>query len=403
LLVIVDLGKTSRAVTIGVVAFLMGPLAYAAEFTLYGIVDTGVSVGKVSRDDIGSAGALNASQADLTTGVLVGGSRWGITGAEMLSPQWRTEFVLEAGIDSANGGVEQEGRGFGRQTTLSLERINLLRLDLGRQINLASRYFLDMTLLHGGNSQLAIGTSFGNAKSLRYSNLVQAQLFPTENLKLGLSYSFNAQLPAVYASSDGALVPVGMNQVGLGSSEKIRVVSAGMHYQRGALDLAAGYDQAIAPSDAVTGLSYKGPSAWLVGARYDFKLAAISLIVGESLNGAFNGQLPGTDWADSGLATTTDNTLIRFQDGYNAQSAFLAILVPLPQQWKASLTWQAMQPVGPLGASDQTATQQVFSVAFVNAVSPRLTAYVYASIANNYAMVRTARSQVAGMGLAYTF
>jgi general bacterial porin, GBP family len=403
LLVIVGLGKTFAVVTIGVAAFLMGPLAHTAELTLYGIIDTGLSVGKVSRDDIGSAGALNASNAGMTTGVLVGGSRWGMRGSETLSPEWRTEFVLESGINSTNGQFEQAGRGFGRQTTLSLERINLVKLDFGRQMNLASRYFLAMNPFRSATSQLAIGTSFGNAKVIRYSNLVQAQLLPTENLKIGLSYSFNAQLPAVYANSDGNLVPAGSNEAGFGTSQKLRVVSAGMHYERGGLVLAAGYDKAIAPATTVTGLNYKGPSAWLVGASYDFKLATVSLIVGESSNGAFDGQLPGTEWADSGLTTTTDNTSIRFQDGYDSQSVFLGFLVPLPQRWTASFTWQAMQPVGPLGASDQTATQQVFSLAFLNAISTRLTAYVYASIANNYAMVRTARSQVAGMGLAYTF
>ncbi len=64
--------------------------------------------------------------------------------------------------------------------------------------------------------------------------------------------------------------------------------------ERGGLVLAAAYDQAIAPATTPTGLNYKGPSAWLAGTRYDLKLAAVSLILGESSNGAFDGQLPGS-------------------------------------------------------------------------------------------------------------
>lgn len=386
-----------------VAAVLIGSQSHATNLTLYGIIDTGLSIGKVSRDDIGSTGALNVSNAGMTTGVLVGGSRWGMTGSETLSPDWRTEFVLESGIDSSNGVLEQGGRGFGRQATISLERVDSLKLDLGLQMNLASRYFLAMDPFHGGTSQLALGTSFGNANVIRYANLVQVQLKPMNGLKLGLSYSFDAQLPAVYASADGTLMVTGPNETGYGTSQKLRVVSAGAQYQAGGLLLAAGYDQAIAPATTVTGLNYKGPRAWLVGSRYDLKLAAVSLILGESSNGAFDGQLPGSAWLDSGLATTTPDSLIRFEDGYNARSVFLGVTMPLPQSWTASLSWQAMQPRGALAASDQTATQQVFSLAFLNAISPLLTAYVYASIANNYAMVSTARSQVAGMGLAYTF
>lgn len=62
-----------------------------------------------------------------------------------------------------------------------------------------------------------------------------------------------------------------------------------------------------------------------------------------------------------------------------------------------------MQPVGPLAGAATSATQQVLSFGLINQLSSRLTAYLYASSANNYAMVRAARSQVVGMGLALKF
>ena len=396
--------QASLWVAIGTVAALFyGSHSQASGFKLYGIVDTGVSAGHVSRDDSTSAPALSASNAGMTAGVLVGGSRWGLTGSEDLSAQWRTEFVLESGINSTNGQLEQGGKGFGRQATLSLERLGLFKLDLGLQMNLASRYFLGMDPFHGGTSQLALGTSFGNANVIRYSNLLQIQITPMRDLKLGLSYSLDAQLPATYQNNAGALMAVGPEEASFGTSQKLRIVSAGMHYQSDNVVIAAGFDKAIAPATTVTGLQYKGPTAWLLGSRYDFKRFAVSFILGQTFNGAFDGQLPGSAWFDSGLATTTPGSAIRFEDGYSSNSVFLGLDVPLPNQWRAVGSWQAMQPRGQLSTSPQTATQQVFSVALLNQISPRLTAYLYASVANNYAMVSTARSQVIGGGLAYTF
>ena len=375
----------------------------AGSLVMYGIVDTGASVGSVSRAASAVSEALRASSVSMNAGVLVGGSRWGIKGAETLADQWQASFVLERGIDSTDGQLEQGGRGFGRQATLSLERLNQVKLDLGLQMNLASRYFLAFDPFHGGTSQLALGTSFGNANVIRYANLVQLQVTPIRALRLGVSYSFDARLPAEFESRGGTLKAVEPGIPRFGTTDKLRILSAGLLYQDGALMVAAGYDKAFSPASSPTGLQYKGPSAWLAGAKYDFKLFALSTIVGQSFDGAFDGQLPGPAWADSGLSSTTPNSAIRFQDGYNSLSIFLGISVPLKGSWTLSGSWQAMQPRGSLAGSPDAATQQVLSVSVLNQLSRRLTFYAYVSGATNYAMVRTAKSQVLGAGLAYTF
>ena len=403
-LLVMDLTRSKiRAAALGVAALLVNPQALALDMVLYGIVDTGMSAGHVRQHATTSSPAPNGSTFGMTTGVLVGGSRWGLRGKEHLPDGWQTSFVLESGVNTTNGEFEQGGLGFGRQATLSLERLDLLKLDLGLQMNLASRYFLGMDPFHGGTSQLALGTSLGNANVIRYANLLQLQLMPVQGMRVGVSYSFDARLAAAYQGSDGALVLAGSNDTGFGSGQKLRVVSAGLHYARGPLQIAAGFDKAMTPAGTVTGLSYKGPTAWLAGARYDFKVAAFSVIIGQSFNGAFDGQLPGAAWPDSGLNTTTPGSSIRFQDGYDSRSAFLGVTIPFGHQWSAVGSWQAMQPRGPLTAQPTSATQQVLSLALLNQISPRLTAYVYASGANNYAMVSSARSQVIGAGLALTF
>ena len=403
LLVMASIRVLQWAAIIVVAALFAHPISQAGELTLYGIIDTGISAGHVSRNAQNLSNAVNATTLGMNTGVLVGGSRWGIRGSETLGSGWRTEFVLESGVNSTNGQLEQGGKGFGRQATITLAHSHALQLDLGLQMNLASRYFLSMDPFHGGTSQLALGTSLGNANVIRYANLVQLQLSPVRGLKLGMSYSFDPQLAAVYADTTGALQLVGPTEAGFGLSQKIRVVSAGFQYQTSALLLAGGYDHAFAPSSTVTNLSYAGVRAWLVGARYDAKLAVVSLVLGQSFNGAFDGQLPGVAWSDSPLSSTTPNAAIRFQNGYNSQSAYVGLIVPLRHSWKVSASWQAMQPLGSLAGAATSATQQVLSFGLIHELSRRLTAYFYASSADNYAMVRTARSQVVGMGLAFTF
>jgi len=392
-----------KALIFGITALFLIVPSHAGNLVMYGIVDTGVSVGSVRQTASPTSEALSASSVSMNAGVLMGGSRWGLKGTEALEDQWQVGFVLERGVNSTDGQLEQGGRGFGRQATLSLERLDQLKLDFGLQMNLASRYFLAFDPFHGGTSQLALGTSFGNANVIRYSNLVQLQVTPTRTLKLGLSYSFDAQLPAAFASSGGGLVAQVPGSPGFGKTEKLRVLSAGLLYQDSGLTLAAGYDKALAPTGAPTGLSYKGPSAWLTGAKYDFKLFAVSAIVGQSFDGSFDGQLPGPAWANSGLASTTPNAAIRFQDGYDSASIFLGVSVPIRGNWTLFGSWQLMQPRGVLAASSDTAAQQVLSLSVLNQLSQRLTFYTYLSGATNYAMIKTAKSQVLGAGLAYTF
>jgi general bacterial porin, GBP family len=392
-----------KAAILGISVLFLTVPSHAGSLVMYGIVDTGVSVGSVRRAASPTSEALSASSVSMNAGVLVGGSRWGIKGTEALADQWQVGFVLERGVNSTDGQLEQGGLGFGRQATLSVERLDQFKLDLGLQMNLSSRYFLAFDPFHGGTSQLALGTSFGNANVIRYANLVQLQVTPIRALKLGLSYSFDAQLAADYGASGGSLLVQTPSSTGFGTTDKLRVLSAGMLYQDSGLTFAAGYDKAYAPAGTPTGLSYKGPSAWLAGAKYDFKLFAVSAIVGQSFDGAFDGQLPGPAWANSGLASTTPNAAIRFQDGYDSASIFLGISVPVKGNWTLSGSWQAMQPRGALAASPDTATQQVLSLSVLNQLSRRLTVYAYLSGATNYAMVKTAKSQVLGAGMAYTF
>jgi GBP family porin len=381
---------------------LLTGTVFAANITLYGIVDTGLATGNVSRQADALGGYLSASTSSMTSGVLVGGSRWGLTSTENLGQEWSTNFVFEAGVMSNDGMSAQGGLSFGRQTTLGISKKGLGLLEFGRQMNLASRYFLDFDPFHGGTSQLALGTSMGNANVIRYDNLIQAQFLPTDHLSLGLSYSFAGKLASTYETENNSFVIQPQND-SFSNAKDIRIWSAGAHYKDGPLTLAAGFDQALVPANTPKGFKGSGPVAWLAGAQIDVKFATISLAYGQGRNGAFGGQLPGAAWVDSGLRTTTVGSDLLFAQGYNHQSSFVGIVVPMKGGLKGFFNWQAMQPQGALNQTAGYATQQVYSGGFIQNLSQRLSVYLYASQALNYAMISTAKSSVVGMGFVFSF
>ncbi len=374
----------------------------ATNLTLYGIVDTGIATGHVSRQADAPGGDLSANNTAMTAGVIVGGSRWGIMGSESLSDDWSVHFVLEEGVMTNDGTLAQGGLGFGRQSTLGLSKANLGLIEFGRQMNLASRYFLSFDPFHGGTSQLALGTSMGSANVIRYDNLIQAQLTPTPHFTAGVSYSFAGKLDSTYQTQDGTIV-IQPDDSTLSNNKDVRIWSAGMLYTEGPWTLAAGFDHALVPASPPAGYLGSGPMAWLAGAQIDLNVTTLSLAFGQGRNGAFSGQLPGAAWAESGIQTTTVGSDLLFSQGYDHQSVFVGAVVPMGGGLKGFMNWQAMQPQGNLKSRAGYATQQVYSGGFIQNLSPRVSAYVYASQAINYAMISTAKSSIVGMGFVVIF
>ena len=88
--------------------------AMAADVTLYGKVDTGF---KYVNSKVKGQKATN--KFSMESG-MAAGSRFGLKGKEDLGNGWSVGFLLEAGISSDNGTLGQNGRIFGRETTVNL-------------------------------------------------------------------------------------------------------------------------------------------------------------------------------------------------------------------------------------------------------------------------------------------
>lgn len=102
--------------------------AQAADISLYGVVDTGLAYtyndnwGLVNdpTEGLGVAHTTDGeSNLEMASGINAS-SRWGITGSEDLGNGMKVGFVLESGIKSDSGELDQGGRLFGREAHINL-------------------------------------------------------------------------------------------------------------------------------------------------------------------------------------------------------------------------------------------------------------------------------------------
>ena len=123
-----------------VAAAVLGALAgsaFAADVTLYGVVDTGLMY---QRTDSDKSGESAVNKLTMESG-LNAGSRFGLKGTEDLGNGYSVGFVLENGFDSDTGAIskygEQRNRLFGREATLNFNT-PFGTLGMGRMGNLNS-------------------------------------------------------------------------------------------------------------------------------------------------------------------------------------------------------------------------------------------------------------------------
>lgn len=398
---------TTAIVWLGI--FSSGAAAQQNGVALYGIIDLGIEYDHVRRTALSGVtplGALNQTFLGMSNGVQ-SGSRFGLRGNEDLGGGLGVNFVLENGFNPAQGTAAQGGRLFGRQSTVGMTLRQAGRLDIGRQINLASNYFLSIDPFQEGFGQANIGSSFGSTNTARYSNMLLLQATPFTGLTVGAGYSFATELSAIYAGEQGCVstqsCPDKGGSYNFISSQNVRALTLGAQYKSGPLDLAAGYDKLY--GDVSQQNSGASPSFWVLGGAYDFKAIKLSLALGLSQNGFANGQTQGTGaTSSSGLvsASWTPGAVL-FLPGARASSYLVGIQAPLTSQVTLLASWQMMQPQGIYASDAQFKSQQILSAALTQKLSARTNLYTYASYAQNFAMINTSESFVFGVGMRHQF
>lgn len=377
--------------------------------TLYGVIDLGIEYDRVRQEAVSgpaSSQALNQSFFGMSNGVQ-SGSRFGLRGVESLGGGVSIDFVLEGGFNPAQGTSSQGRRLFGRQSTIGVSLRDVGQFEVGRQINLASNYFLSIDPFGEGFGQANIGTSFGSTNTTRYGNMLLLQATPFSGLKVGAGYSFATELAGIYEGGASCITSqsctaqvTGYNFV---SNQNMRALTLGAQYRQGPLDLAFAYDRFY--GDAAQQVSSQSPSAWVLGGAYNLRIVKLSLAFGRSLNGLINGQNSGTGAAPpSGLTTSSGvSGAVLFLPNAQTSSYMFGVTAPLSSQTTILASWQMMQPQGVLSDNAQFNTQQIYSAALTHQLSARTDVYTYASYGLNYAMMNTAESFVIGVGMRHKF
>ena len=371
--------------------------------TVYGIIDIGLQYATVNQTK------ENVRQSNQFFGISSGvqsGSRFGLRGAHEMGGGFETVFTLENGFNAGTGEAQQGGRLFGRQSTVGIRNNNIGQLDLGRQINFASNYFLPIDPFIEGFGQANIGASFGSANTVRYSNMLMLQAQATRSLTIGAGYSFATELTGIYA--DNGLCANGVCQAVNQSSQfqtnnNLRAITLGAKYANGPLLLAIAYDQLRGPDNIPNGPPKPNPTAWLAGGAYDFNVIKISFAYGQTRNGTWNGQPVGAGTTPT--SPLSDNSLgsgALFLAGAAASSVMLGMTIPIGE---ASIlaSVQRLQQQGDAVPSSLTAPQMIYSAAYLYSFSRRTNLYTYASYGNNYAALQSAQSTVVGVGLRHQF
>lgn len=401
------------AIGLCLLAFIQPVQAQSSgEMILYGIVDTGIGYTAISQKDLSTGSENRRNRFGMSSGAQ-SGSRWGIRLTESLNHEARVIGVMEQGLFSNAGELAQNGIFFGRQSTLGIESRRWGRLDFGRQINLASNYFLGVDPFVLGFGQANMGASFGAADTFRYDNLLLYQTPKRYPWQFGIGYSFNVGASAVYLNSPNPSVLPRSNY--FGSQNNLRALTLGARYQSETLTLVTTFDAAQPPDKIPAGQTpypltpnTEAPTLkqWILGAS--FKTHPKSSLtwaaaIGQSFNGAFSGQTPGNNFIGTGLPTDTLGAQILFASGYNTASYLLGVTWQIDSVQQVFASWQAIAPRMNIPTVAPLAFAQTASVAYTYNLSVQTNFYAWASAGNNFQLFAGSKAFEIGMGLRHLF
>ena len=177
-----------KKIAIAVAATMTAATASAMDFTLYGIVDTGLGythVNTLNEPTENRFEEINGYNS---------GSRFGFKGTEDLGNGYSVSFVLENGFSSDSGALGQGGRMFGREAQLKFHS-PYGTLSFGRAGTLISGagtldiWGVNADVLPGGwDGIFNIGNYQGNG--MRLDNMVTYQTPTAAGFTGYLQYSF---------------------------------------------------------------------------------------------------------------------------------------------------------------------------------------------------------------------
>lgn len=371
-----------------IAAALLAGFAGAAQaetqVTLYGIIDAGIGYQRIKGIDGESRSKFGVNSGNQS------GSRWGLRGTEDLGGGTRAVFQLESGFSSQSGRQAQGGRLFGRQATIGLANDAWGQFDIGRQTNIASKYFGSIDPFGAGFGIANIGHGFSAANTQRYDNMLMYQTPSYSGFQFGLGYSFNANSSA------------GSDYANFNTNENQRAITTGLRYANGPLNVAFAYDQInqISSTDQAKIRSY------MLGGSYDFEVVKLALAWGQTRNGWLAAQGANVlGGSNDGLASFggerayPSNTSA---SGFRATSYLVGLTVPVGAATKVFGSWQRIDPKNAnLTGGDETSNS--YSLGTTYDLSKRTNLYAYGNYTTDYAFLEGVKATTAIVGVRHRF
>lgn len=173
--------------------------AQAADISLYGVVDTGLAYtyndnwARSGEDVVHSTDG--ESSLEMASGINAS-SRFGIVGSEELGNGMKVAFKLESGINSDDGALNQGGRLFGREASLTLSgdfgKISAGRMGgVGSSAGTYDYVYLIGDAFDGGDFNI-----WGMTASSRYDNMITYETPEFAGVKVTAQYSFDGDTGA---------------------------------------------------------------------------------------------------------------------------------------------------------------------------------------------------------------
>lgn len=378
------------------VLFALNSIACAqSSVTLYGVLDGGLSYMHIDGDYLRDRTNLGMAYG------MQSGNRLGLKGVEDLGGGNKLTFVLENGFDLGNGTAEQNSRVFGRQAWFGLENESWGFARMGRQYNFATDYFSAIDPFALGFGQASMGAAFGTTNMDRLSNSIKYQTPNFQGFQAGLGYSFAVGEAAFYNNSGATPNAYGTTAYNYDSANNNRQITLGGKYTSGPIYIAASFDKLIGTNASINN-SDTNPTAWNLGASYDFNVAKLSLAYGQSRGGNIRGQGDGMTGPNEGNNPYwgSNGGLLYFNQSYNLTSYLAGVTVPINSGSRVFASWTYVAIGGDL---NNAGNQAAYNLGYSYDFTKRTNMYAYVSYMNNLDTTSSNKSTGVGIGVRHQF
>lgn len=248
-------------IALAVASAAMAGSAYAANVEVYGLIDTSLTYVYADPDASGHDGEGKFTMENAREF----GSRFGLRGSEDLGNGMKVGFVLESGIKSDSGELDQNGRLFGREAHINLTG------DFGYLAFGLQPVFGSTLGQHGlfraidplfANYTEAFGS--GHASASMWTRVDNAISYVTPNWA-----GFNFY--GMYSFQNDSTKKTYRHNADEGSSGVDRYAALAARYQQGALEMVAVYDTTMYGNDRAIGTTHDdNGQTFTFGGNYTF-------------------------------------------------------------------------------------------------------------------------------------